>query len=69
MPVLQIHCPRCQADFVDSRAEWKESDAAQCPKCGEQIAVRPVVSSTTTGPGGTHALHVEPLVPAPLDDG
>lgn len=67
MPVLQIHCPHCQADFVDSRAEWKEADAAQCPKCGEQIAARPAVASTTVR-SGPHVLHVEPLAPAPLDD-
>lgn len=65
MSVQQIHCPHCRADFIDSRAEWKQADMARCPKCGEQVAVQPAAASTTSG---THAMHVEPAAVAPIDE-
>lgn len=62
--VVEIRCPQCQSDFVDSRAGWKEEDIARCPKCGENVLVHRIeVESVENG----HAVHAHPIVATPLD--
>ncbi|MBO9664089.1 hypothetical protein [Dokdonella sp.] len=62
--VVEIRCPQCQSDFVDSRADWKEEDVARCPKCGTNVAVR---GSEIESAGNGHVVHAQPTVPTPTD--
>lgn len=66
MPVVQIRCPHCQGEFIESRAAGKDEDVARCPKCGETIATHAIEVESATNEHG-RVVHVEPTVAMPLD--
>ena len=41
MPVSNLHCAACGAEFVDSRPTIADGDEAICPKCGARNAFTP----------------------------
>lgn len=63
MSVVQIRCPHCRSDFIDSRADWKDEDVARCPRCGENVALRRIEVQTVDG----SAVHVEPAGAVPIN--
>lgn len=66
MPVVQIRCPHCRAEFVDSRADWKTEDVARCPKCGADVAAHLIEVDAKEGGTRVRSVHAEPTVAMPL---
>lgn len=66
MPVVQMRCPHCQGEFVDSRADWKDEDVARCPKCGANVATHMIEVEAATDEHG-RVVHAGPIVATPLD--
>lgn len=65
MPVVEIVCPRCKSEFVDSRSEWKSEEVARCPKCGTDIDVHAAEAAAVTVDG--RSVHAEPIAATPPD--
>lgn len=67
MPVVKIHCPQCQDEFIDSRVEREEEVVARCPKCGTNITAHTIDSEPASVNGHGRVVHAEPIVAMPLD--
>lgn len=65
MPVLTVRCPRCAAEFVDSRGKLEPGDEVRCPSCGaSQEFSREYVDASREGASEAQrsnaSVHVEP---------
>ena len=70
MPVTNLRCAACGAEFIDSRSELLERDEAICPRCGARNEFTrefaEAVRLAESEPGAEPALtHSEPEVRKP----
>ncbi|HKE49781.1 MAG TPA: hypothetical protein VKB52_17075 [Rhodanobacteraceae bacterium] len=70
MPVTNLRCAACGAEFIDSRSELVEHDEAICPRCGarneftREFADAHRLAGVEPGDASTPA-HSEPEVKKP----
>lgn len=67
MSVVEIRCPHCQTDFIDSRVDRREEDAMRCPQCGGEVVAHPL--ELDRADAGEHQIaHAEPAVAMPVGE-
>ncbi len=67
MSVVEIRCPHCQTDFIDSRAERHEQDPMRCPNCGGEVVAHPLELDRADA-GDHRVAHAEPAVAISLGE-